>query len=343
MKKKNYLKLIKRNLPIFVTGTLLLTVFIIIIGISQTRRSESPDLTAIRETDVIAPHTYLKGVPNAPLVLVMFSDYTSKSELDYYGAMLSLYQDYRSHLSIAIRPYTSEPNAILVAKAAQVAGEQGRFWDYLDEIFSWKLERIPNKSDLILIADVLGLDEEKFSADMEDSKFDAVIEADISNAENLGITYTPAFFLNGEELDITDPEHLERLIKEEVLEAGFTERRRTSPILEDFDDENDLEPKERELTPIQKERQQEIYEIVFTEFGEWEKGHLNPVKGQRVRWVNSSLEAIILRPLDKGYENLNDDVPIEPGEYFEYTFPTGGPFRFLEANSRKWGMITIEW
>ena len=87
--------------------------------------------------------------------------------------------------------------------ASLAAHKQGRFWDYHDKLFTntrkLKLENLRQ------YAQELGLDMERFEADLVDLRNKSVIDADKSEAISLKATGTPAFFVNGRYLSGAKP------------------------------------------------------------------------------------------------------------------------------------------
>ncbi|MFA6982186.1 MAG: hypothetical protein WC243_04155, partial [Patescibacteria group bacterium] len=93
----------KRNSPVFTVGLITLLIFIVIIAASQKKETQSPLLQEISETELIAPHTYVRGNANAPVTLVMFCDFSEPKCGEYYTYMDSTYQGYKEYLKIAFR------------------------------------------------------------------------------------------------------------------------------------------------------------------------------------------------------------------------------------------------
>jgi protein-disulfide isomerase len=97
------------------------------------------------------------------------------------------------------------------------AAEQGRFWEYHDELF---LKQNRLGSELYLeIAQGLGLDLKKFSLDMMRPSLRQRVEQDVADGKKAGVTGTPAIFVNGRRVKQRDIETMSRLIDEE-LAAG---------------------------------------------------------------------------------------------------------------------------
>ena len=95
-------------------------------------------------------------------------------------------------------PLPFHKQALPAALASMAAGEQGRFWEYHDELF---LHQNSLSSDKYLeIAQNMGLDLRKFSLDMMRPSIRKKIEQDISDAKKAGVTGTPTIFVNGRKL-----------------------------------------------------------------------------------------------------------------------------------------------
>src|SRR5947207_2280909 len=111
----------------------------------------------------------------------------SDAELAKYGDRVRL--SYRDFPLSAIHP-----QAMMAAEAARCALEQGKFWEYHDQLFAGsKLE----KDVLIGYARDLKLDEKQFESCLSTEKYKADIEKDTQDARKAGVNGTPAFFING--------------------------------------------------------------------------------------------------------------------------------------------------
>ena len=325
---------IKRNIPIFLTGAVLLVIFIVIIALSQTKTAKTPELVTVKDINYIAPHTYLLGFPEAPFSVVMFSNYSSSQEKECLTVLLDLYRENRNYLNAAVRPYSTKDTDILKAKATQLAGDQNKFWEYLEEVFDIN----GTQEEASALASKLGLEVKAFNQKLNGDEISAIISADLADAKRLRVTATPTIFVNEEKVEVSSPEELRQKIQEMIdrLKAGNpADSSKTA-------DSSEAESKKKELTPDQKKRVETIQEIYYTDSG-WSPADIPIFKGQTVRWTNNTEEPIILVPLDKNYEDLRSPREILPGESLEFKFPSGGLFRYEERKSFNWGMLTIEW
>jgi Na+/H+ antiporter NhaA len=87
------------------------------------------------------------------------------------------------------------PRAQLAAEAAEAAGAQGKFWEMHDVLFEHQ-DALAVR-DLIGYARSLGLDVEKFTADLKAHTGADQVESDVDSADLSGVSGTPTFFVNG--------------------------------------------------------------------------------------------------------------------------------------------------
>ena len=158
-----------------------------------------------------------RGPDTAPVTIVTFGDFecpfcvrghqTVERILERYGDDVRLV--YKHH------PLAFHSHAFIAARASMAAHAQGKFWEFHDAIY--ELEAKFDEKALRALAKRIGLDMRKFDKAMNSVELDAQIEADLSLAMNLGVTGTPAFFVNGRPLEGAVPELQFRLMLEEEL------------------------------------------------------------------------------------------------------------------------------
>jgi len=89
------------------------------------------------------------------------------------------------------------------AEAAQCANAQGKFWEYHDALFA--NQRALSDEDLAKYAGDIGLDVEAFKACYSSGKFKNDVQQDAREGGKIGVTGTPAFFINGRFLSGAQP------------------------------------------------------------------------------------------------------------------------------------------
>ncbi|SNS49755.1 sodium/proton antiporter, NhaA family [Actinomadura meyerae] len=157
--------------------------------------------TAETIIDLAAPvdetRDHIRGPARAPVTVVEYGDfecpYCGQAE-DVIRELLADYGDVRyvwRHL-----PLTDvHPQAQLAAQVAEAAAAQGAFWEMHDLLLMHQDELQPK--DLIRYASELGLDLDRFRADVRGNRSIDHIAEDIESADLSGVSGTPTFFVNG--------------------------------------------------------------------------------------------------------------------------------------------------
>jgi protein-disulfide isomerase len=153
---------------------------------------------AYKRYDVPEDDDYTIGPENAPITIIEFSDYECPFCRRWYQeTYLRLREEYGDRVRIVYRDfplYSIHPEAEPAALAANCAGEQGKYWEYHDLLFS---SEGLGEEYYLQFAEQLGLDAGQFKACLESEKYKDEVTADYEFASNLGVNSTPTFFVNG--------------------------------------------------------------------------------------------------------------------------------------------------
>jgi protein-disulfide isomerase len=137
------------------------------------------------------------GPKDARITLVEFSDfecpYCSLAVVEVHSLMAAYPKDVK--LIYKQFPLSMHAHAPLAAAASLAANEQGKFWPMHDILF--KNFRKLSRENILVWAKDLGLDMDRFKADLDSKKYESVIQKDVADGEAVGVYGTPAFFING--------------------------------------------------------------------------------------------------------------------------------------------------
>ena len=136
------------------------------------------------------------GPSDAPVTVVEFSDYQCpicRSSHQVVKEVRAAYGD-KVHWIYKEYPLKRHKDAFKAAEASHCAEDQGKFWQYQEELFA-----APDLSpdNLVNLAVNLGMSRDKFSQCLEDSKHKTLVEKNARDAIEAGVDRTPTFMING--------------------------------------------------------------------------------------------------------------------------------------------------
>jgi protein-disulfide isomerase len=137
------------------------------------------------------------GPENAPVTIVEFTDYQCPychRAQDVIDQVLERYEG-KVRLVHLDFPLDNHPGAVPAARAARCAAEQGRFWDYHRSLMKEKGSL--DQDDLARRAATLKLDTGDFAECLASDRHLETIQAEFQQGSDLGVTGTPAYFING--------------------------------------------------------------------------------------------------------------------------------------------------
>jgi protein-disulfide isomerase len=159
----------------------------------QARRGPDPN----RRYAVDTSGAPVKGDEDARLAIVEFSDFQCPFCSRVAPTLQQIEKEYGDQVRIVFKhlPLSIHPKAPAAHAAAEAAHRQGKFWEMHDLIFAD--QRNMSEEKYLEYAQQIGLDVEQFKKDVASDAVQQKVQADMAEAAKLGVTGTPAFFVNG--------------------------------------------------------------------------------------------------------------------------------------------------
>lgn len=156
-----------------------------------------PPEPQVGDLEPVGEDDHVRGNADADVLIVTYSDIECPYCGRFHETMFQLMDEYGDEVRWAFRhfPLSFHPNAVPAANAAECGGEQGKFWEYMDELFE-------NQASLAAdlygdIAGDLGLDKSKFEDCVASGKYSAKVSGDIASGRAAGVTGTPGSIIVG--------------------------------------------------------------------------------------------------------------------------------------------------
>jgi len=148
--------------------------------------------------DIITAGFPARGPANAPVTIVEFSDFQCPFCGNLYPVIKEIETKYKDTVRVIYRQFplnSIHPFAQKAAEASLCAKEQNKFWEYHDSLF--ENQQALDVEALKTRAVNLQMDTAAFNTCLDSGKQAEVINKDILEGNKVGVTGTPALYING--------------------------------------------------------------------------------------------------------------------------------------------------
>jgi protein-disulfide isomerase len=163
-----------------------------------------------------------KGPANAPVTIVEFSDFECPFCRALFPTLERIEADYKDKLRVVYMQFplaTMHTHARNAAEASLCAYEQNKFWQLHDAMFNDQQNL--SVADLKQKAAKLSLDMKAFNTCLDSDKYLAEIQSDMEEGVRVGISGTPALFINGRLLIGAQPYgDIQKIIEDELRRSA---------------------------------------------------------------------------------------------------------------------------
>jgi len=155
-----------------------------------------------------------RGRPDAPVTLVLFTDYECPSCAELHPVLEKLREEFKDQVRLVVKdfPLSQHVRAFKAAEAAEAARVQGKYWEFARKLYA--SQPALSVDNLKTYARELGLDLEPFEQALDSAAYSAAVERDLNEGRAIGVESAPAVFVNGRRVTDKSYESLKRAIQE---------------------------------------------------------------------------------------------------------------------------------
>uniref|UniRef100_UPI0040571FC5 thioredoxin domain-containing protein n=1 Tax=Candidatus Electronema sp. TaxID=2698783 RepID=UPI0040571FC5 len=156
------------------------------------------------------------GKETAPVAIVVFSDFQCPFCSRVHPLLEEVMKRNPETVKVIFKhmPLNMHQQAEPAAKAAIAAQEQGKFWQMHDALFAISSSLSPETIEKA--AKDVGLDMEKFKADLSSPAVQEKLNKDMSAARLAEVNGTPTIFVNGRRVNAPSPDMIQKMIEQEL-------------------------------------------------------------------------------------------------------------------------------
>jgi protein-disulfide isomerase len=160
---------------------------------------------------------YTSGDKEAKVVLIEFSDYECPYSKRAQPTVRKVMEEYKGEIRYAFfdYPLPFHKKAMKAHEAARCAGEQGKYAEYSAKVFD--NQQNLGVEELKKYAKDLGLDTSAFNSCLDTGKTAESVKQSVQKGSGVGVSGTPAFFVNGVMISGAQPfESFQEIIRAEL-------------------------------------------------------------------------------------------------------------------------------
>jgi protein-disulfide isomerase len=214
----------KKATLLIVAVVVLLLAFVIGTLLHNAKKEESSvRLPEVNRAALVRMHSPSLGKIDAPVVIVEFFDPACETCRAFYPLVKEIMAANPDKIRLVLRYTPLHKGSDQVVAVLEAVRKQGKFWPALEALLgaqaAWTEHHAANVNLVWKHFDGLGLDLEKVRADMRAPEIAKLIAQDLEDAQTLGVTQTPGFFVNGRPLVDFGFKQLKQLTDDALQEA----------------------------------------------------------------------------------------------------------------------------
>lgn len=177
-------------------------IIITLVAISYMLTQQQTQNSKITPQMLMQNGSPLLGSPDAPITIIEWGDYQCTYCHQFHqttkDSLIQTYVD-TGKANFVFRDFPlNGPDSVLAAEASYCANDQGKYWQYHDELYkNWAGERTGwvTRTSLQQFASNVGIDTTQFNQCMDSNKYEQKVLANQKFGEDLGINATPTFLI----------------------------------------------------------------------------------------------------------------------------------------------------
>jgi len=211
----------KKNMIVITTVIFFVVLFIVTATIYNNKKNEELN-SATQENIEYLQRDYspIIGPVDAKVTIVEFFDPACGTCSAFYPFVKKLLKDNPDKVNLVLRYLPLHQNSDVIVSILEAARLQDRFLETLERAYEtrevWIEHHVSRPQKLWQQLGGLGLDMVKLNKDVQSEEIARRVQLDILDAQQLNVSKTPGFFVNGKPLVHFGYQQLQELVESEV-------------------------------------------------------------------------------------------------------------------------------
>lgn len=193
------------------------------VAVEQEPAAEAAPTPSPQWNVYVRRHSPVIGPPNAPVTIVEFFDPSCEACRAFYPIVKQIMAQYPNDVRLVLRYTPLHQGSDEAVRILETARRQNAFEPVLEALLAqqpqWAVHGNPQLDRAWTVAASAGLEVTQARSEMMAPAITAVLRQDVADANTLGISGTPTFFVNEKPLPSFGPQQLYDLVRAEVEAA----------------------------------------------------------------------------------------------------------------------------
>jgi protein-disulfide isomerase len=186
--------------------------------------TKGQESTAIDHSALVRMHSPSEGRVDAQVVIVEFFDPACGTCREFYPMVKQLIAENPGRIRLVMRYAPFHKGSDKVVAVLEAARRQGKFWQTLEALFDSQNDWASNHTAKVDLTwkylNGIGLNLEQLAFDMTAPDLQQAIAQDLADANTLGVSQTPEYFVNGKPLPSFGFQQLRQLVANELSKTN---------------------------------------------------------------------------------------------------------------------------
>ena len=211
----------KKNIIVAATGISFVLLFIVAAILYNNQQDNALSSASLENNEhVQRDHSVIMGPLDAKVTIVEFFDPACGTCSAFYPLVKKLMKDNPGKVNLVLRYLPLHQNSDVIVSILDAARLQDRFAQTLARAYqtrnAWIEHHVASPEKFWAQLSGLGLDMQQLNEDMQGPEIARRIKLDILDAQQLNVSKTPGFFVNGKPLVQFGYQQLQDLVESEI-------------------------------------------------------------------------------------------------------------------------------
>ena len=211
----------KKEYLVPVIAVILITVFSVAAMMYDRQKTEQINESMKQYQSLLErDHSPTTGNKSAKVTIVEFFDPACETCKVFHPYIKEMMEKFSGKIKLVMRYSPFHPGSDVVVALLEASKLQNKYWETLDAVYKtqslWTANHVAYPDKLWFLLGDVDLNFKQLEKDMNSDTVRKNIQLDISDGEQLQVTKTPGFFVNGKPLINFGLENLQQMVKSEV-------------------------------------------------------------------------------------------------------------------------------